>query len=49
VLAAIPQNDDLRKKSANYQIVGSYESEWGTLFAELADAVADRPAGAPGP
>jgi 3,8-divinyl chlorophyllide a/chlorophyllide a reductase subunit X len=25
VLAAIPQDDDLRKKSANYQIVGSYE------------------------
>ena len=29
VLSAIPQDDDLRRKSANYQIVGSYESQWG--------------------
>jgi len=43
VLAAIPQNDDLRKKSANYQIVGTAESEWGSLFAELGDNVAVAP------
>jgi len=43
VLAAIPQDDDLRKKSANYQIVGSYESQWGPMFAALADAVAIAP------
>jgi len=35
VLAAIPQDDDLRKKSANYQIVGTQQSQWGALFAEL--------------
>ncbi|WP_192964248.1 chlorophyllide a reductase iron protein subunit X [Phycobacter azelaicus] len=35
VLAAIPQADDLRKKSANYQIVGTQQSQWGALFAEL--------------
>jgi chlorophyllide a reductase subunit X len=35
VLAAIPQDDDLRKKSANYQIVGTRQSQWGALFAEL--------------
>jgi chlorophyllide a reductase subunit X len=29
VLASIPQDDDLRKKSANYQIVGTAESQWG--------------------
>ena len=29
VLAAIPQDDDLRKKSANYQIVGTMQSQWG--------------------
>ena len=40
VLAAIPQDDDLRKKSANYQIVGTNESQWGSLFSALADAVA---------
>ena len=39
VLAAIPQNDDLRKKSANYQIVGTHQSEWGPMFEGLADAV----------
>ena len=43
VLASIPQNDDLRKKSANYQIVGTGESEWGALFAELGDAVGIAP------
>ncbi len=43
VLAAIPQNDDLRKKSANYQIVGTASSEWGALFAALGDNVAVAP------
>ena len=43
VLAAIPQDDDLRKKSANYQIVGTAQSPWGALFAELADAVSIAP------
>ena len=49
VLAAIPQDDDLRKKSANYQIVGSYSSQWGSLFAELAEAVAGAPPVRPAP
>ena len=49
VLAAIPQNDDLRKKSANYQIVGTKDSEWGNLFAGLGDAVAVAPPVRPAP
>ncbi|MEM9736676.1 MAG: AAA family ATPase, partial [Pseudomonadota bacterium] len=49
VLAAIPQDDDLRKKSANYQIVGTESSQWGTLFAGLADAVSDAPPVRPAP
>jgi chlorophyllide a reductase subunit X len=49
ILAAIPQNDDLRKKSANYQIVGTAESEWGALFAELGDNVASAPPMRPSP
>ncbi len=49
VLAAIPQDDDLRRKSANYQIVGSYESQWGGMFAALGDAVAVAPAVRPKP
>jgi 3,8-divinyl chlorophyllide a/chlorophyllide a reductase subunit X len=43
ILASIPQNDDLRKKSANYQIVGIAQSEWGALFAALGDNVASAP------
>ena len=49
VLAAIPQDDDLRKKSANYQIVGTNESQWGGLFSALADAVAIAPPVRPAP
>jgi len=43
VLASIPQHDDLRKKSANYTIVGTAESEWGALFGELGDNVSSAP------
>ena len=49
VLAAIPQDDDLRKKSANYQIVGTSQSQWGALFEQLAIAVADAPPIRPAP
>ncbi len=47
ILASIPQDDDLRKKSANYQIVGTAASQWGDLFAALGDAVAVAPPGHP--
>ncbi|MEO1679043.1 MAG: chlorophyllide a reductase iron protein subunit X [Pseudomonadota bacterium] len=43
VLAAIPQDDDLRRKSAAYEIVGSSATQWGDLFAELAENVAGAP------
>jgi chlorophyllide a reductase subunit X len=43
VLASIPADDDLRKKSANYQIVGSHATQWGVLFEELATNVAEAP------
>lgn len=49
ILASIPQDDDLRKKSANYQIVGSAQSQWGSLFEQLATAVADAPPVRPAP
>jgi len=49
VLAAIPQDDDLRKKSANYQIVGTEKSQWGSLFAGLAEAVSLAPPVRPAP
>jgi len=43
VLTAIPADDDLRKKSANYQIVGTAAGPWGDMFAGLADAVGIAP------
>ena len=49
ILASIPQHDDLRKKSANYQIVGTSKSQWGTLFAELGENVAKAPPVRPTP
>jgi chlorophyllide a reductase subunit X len=49
VLAAIPANDDIRRKSANYEIIGTPESEWGSLFAELGMNVATAPPVRPKP
>ncbi len=49
VLAAIPADDELRKKSANYQIVGTMESTWGPLFAELGMNAAAAPPVRPTP
>jgi chlorophyllide a reductase subunit X len=43
VLASIPADEDIRRKSANYQIIGTADSRWGPLFAELAGNVADAP------
>jgi 3,8-divinyl chlorophyllide a/chlorophyllide a reductase subunit X len=45
VLAAIPQDDDLRKKSANYQIVGTMESS-GARCSRARRSRGHRPAGA---
>jgi 3,8-divinyl chlorophyllide a/chlorophyllide a reductase subunit X len=49
VLAAIPANDDIRKKSANYEIIGTNASEWGPLFELLATNVAEAPPMRPTP
>jgi 3,8-divinyl chlorophyllide a/chlorophyllide a reductase subunit X len=49
VLCAIPANEDIRRKSANYQIIGTPDGEWGSLFAELATNVATAPPLQPGP
>ena len=43
ILASIPADDDIRKKSANYQIVGTMASQWGPLFAALAEQVGIAP------
>jgi chlorophyllide a reductase subunit X len=41
VLAAIPANEDIRRKSASYEIVGRPGGTWGPLFGELAQRVAE--------
>ncbi len=43
VLCAIPANEDIRKKSANYQIIGKPGGQWASLFEELAINVAEAP------
>ena len=42
-LCAIPANEDIRKKSANYQIIGKPGGQWASLFEELAENVATAP------
>jgi len=49
VLAAIPADEDIRRKSAKYEIIGRPESVWGPLFAGLAGAVAEAPPVRPAP
>lgn len=49
VLAAIPADEDIRRKSANYQIIGEPGGRWGPLFEELAANVADAPPVRPKP
>jgi chlorophyllide a reductase subunit X len=36
VLAAIPAHEDIRRKSASYEIIGIPGGEWGPLFEQLA-------------
>ncbi len=49
VLAAIPADDDIRKKSANYQIIGRPGDRWAPVFEELALNVAGAPPVRPAP
>ncbi|KQO90203.1 MAG: chlorophyllide a reductase iron protein subunit X [Methylobacteriaceae bacterium] len=41
VLASIPADDDIRRKSANYEIIGKPDGRWGSLFADLSQNVAE--------
>ncbi|MEO1045521.1 chlorophyllide a reductase iron protein subunit X [Alterisphingorhabdus coralli] len=43
VLTAIPADEDIRRKSANYQIIGKPGGQWSGLFEELATNVAEAP------
>ncbi len=48
-LCAIPANEDIRRKSANYQIIGVPGGEWASLFEDLAVNVAEAPPVRPTP
>jgi len=43
VLAAIPAHEDIRRKSASYEIIGRPGNEWAPLFETLATNVAEAP------
>ena len=49
VLSAIPANDDIRKKSASYEIIGRPGTEWASLFETLATNVGEAPPVRPKP
>jgi chlorophyllide a reductase subunit X len=43
VLAAVPSDEDIRRKSANYEIIGRPGDRWGALFETLGENVASAP------
>jgi chlorophyllide a reductase subunit X len=49
VLAAIPAHEDIRRKSASYEIIGRPGTQWAGLFETLAQNVADAPPVRPKP
>ncbi len=49
ILASIPADEDIRRKSANYEIIGRPEGRWGSLFATLASNVHDAKPNQPKP
>jgi 3,8-divinyl chlorophyllide a/chlorophyllide a reductase subunit X len=49
VLSAIPAHEDIRRKSANYEIIGKPGTMWAPVFETLARNVADAPPVRPTP
>ena len=49
VLASIPAHEEIRRKSANYQIIGKPGDKWAPVFEQLGQAVADAPPVRPKP
>jgi chlorophyllide a reductase subunit X len=49
VLAAIPADEDIRRKSANYEIIGKPGGRWASVFEDLAEQAATAPPVRPNP
>ena len=49
VLSAIPAHEDIRRKSANYEIIGRPGTQWASLFETLATNVGNAPPVRPTP
>ncbi|MFO1035455.1 MAG: chlorophyllide a reductase iron protein subunit X [Geminicoccaceae bacterium] len=49
VLATIPADEDIRRKSANYEIIGRPGGRWAPLFEALGHQVAEAPPVRPNP
>ena len=49
VLSAIPANEDIRRKSAAYEIIGKPDGQWAPMFETLAMNVAQAPPVRPKP
>ena len=49
VLSAIPADEDIRRKSASYEIIGKPGGRWAGVFEQLAQAVAEAPPIRPAP
>ncbi len=49
VLASIPANEDIRRKSANYEIIGKPGGQWASMFEALAVAATGAPPVRPTP
>jgi chlorophyllide a reductase subunit X len=49
VLAAIPADEDIRRKSANYEIIGKPGGRWASVFEDLAEQAAGAPPVRPNP
>jgi chlorophyllide a reductase subunit X len=49
VLAAIPADEDIRRKSANYEIIGRPGGRWASVFEDLAEQAAIAPPVRPNP
>ncbi len=49
VLAAIPADEDIRRKSGNYEIIGVPGGRWGGIFEDLGQRTADAPPLQPSP